>query len=252
MSRDTRSHVLDVPIDDISLAEALTRSEAMLREGGFHQVVTPGPEFILESTVHDNFRAILQKSDLSIPDGMGLKVGSLLRGPRIYHRVPGVDYVHGLLGIANREGYHVFFLGAAHGVAEQAYVELHRQFPQLQLAGTETLRRGLWGKIPNYRVLERIRRSKADILLVALGFPRQEMWIDQHRDQLGSVKLAVGIGRTLDYFSGRLRRPPVFLRRLGLEWVGTWFGAHRYFQAKQRRRRVWNALWHYPWTLLTK
>jgi N-acetylglucosaminyldiphosphoundecaprenol N-acetyl-beta-D-mannosaminyltransferase len=214
--------------------------------------VTPGPEFILESTAHPKFREILQRSDLSIPDGIGLKLGSLLRGPRIHHRITGVDYVHQLMRVADREGYRVFFLGAAHGVAEQAFIRFHETFPNLQLAGTEILRRGPWGRISNQRIAERIRRSRADILLVALGFPRQELWIDQHRDQLGSVKLAVGVGRTFDYVAGTIRRPPRLLRILGFEWLATWFGASHHFQAKQRRKRVWNAVWHYPWTLILK
>ena len=137
-------------------------------------------------------------------------------------------------------------------VAEQAFLQLHQELPNLQLAGTETLRRGPWGRVPNHRILDRIRRSRADILLVALGFPRQELWIYDHREELGNVKLAVGVGRSLDYFSGRIHRPSALLRKLGLEWMATWFGAHQHFQSKQRRQRVWNAVWHFPWTLLLK
>lgn len=252
MVADARSHVLDIPIDDISLDEAIRRSEAFLRDGGFHQVVTPGPEFILESLHHPAFKRVLQESDLSIPDGMGLKVGSLLRGPRIRHRIAGVDYVHALMKLAARDGYSVFFLGAKPGVGERAFQHLQKEFPNLKLAGTDPMQRGWWGRLSDARLLERIHLAKPDILLVALGFPRQDLWIHQHREALHDVTIAVGIGRTLDYFAGEIQRPSKFLRRFGFEWLGTFFGASKYHQAKLRRRRVWNALWHYPWTLLTK
>jgi len=252
MYKPKRTEILQVPIDDISLDEALRRSEAFLRDGGFHHVVTPGPEFVLEATAHPEFKRVLQKSDLSIPDGMGLKVGSLLRGPRIHHRVAGADYVRDLLSIAARDGYTVFFLGAAHGIAEQAYVKLKETFPNLKIAGTESLQRGLWGRVHDRRVLERIHLAKPDILLVALGFPRQDLWIAKHRHHLHDVRLAVGVGRTLDYFAGSIARSPAWMRKIGFEWLGTWLNARQFHQSRHRRKRVWNALWHYPWTRLTR
>jgi len=248
-----RDHkLLGVHIDDISLDEALRISEAWLREGGLHQVATVGPEFILEATANPTFLRIINSSALSLPEGIGVKVGFMLSGHRHRHRVPGVTYVAGLMSLAAHHGRSVFLYGGAPGVAADAARELLRRYPGLKIAGVESGTRHIWGRVPDHRIAERIHHAKPDILLVALGAPKQELWIDRHRDALHDVKIAIGVGRTFDYLSGRVPEPPAWVRRFGVEWLHTFVNAGRLHQPKMRRQRVKNATFHFLRHVLTQ
>ncbi len=244
MSRST-IRILDVTIDTLTPAEALARAERLVDQGGFHQVVTPGPEFLLEATAHERFRRILNQADLSLPDGFGLHLGARLSGQRLRQRVPGVDFFLDLLRRAEQRGWTVFLFGGRPGVAEQAVQRLNRRYPRLRLVGFESGHRGPWQQLHDRRVLEKIHLAKPDILLVALGAPKQELWIDRHRRGLHDVKLAVGVGRTFEYLAGTIRRSPAVMRRMGLEWLYTYLTAGRYYQPELRRRRVQNATWRF-------
>ncbi len=244
--------LLGVRIDDLSLQQALNVSETWLRDRGFHHVVTPGPEFLLEATAHEAFRAILNQSDLSIPDGMGIKVGFGVSGIRHRHRIAGVDYVLGLMRLAAGQHRSVFLLGAKPGVGERAASALLRDYPGLTIAGVESGERWPWTPLSDRRIVERIHHSKPDILLVALGAPKQELWIAKHRAHLHDVSIAVGVGRTFDYLAGLAPRAPAVIRRFGFEWLYTWVNAGKFHEPQRRRRRVWNATWTFFKTIITQ
>lgn len=248
--------LLGVKIHDISLDDALRQSEAWLREGGFHHIVTLGPEFILEAEDNPKFRQIINRSDAALPDGMGIKVGFLFHGRRFRHRVAGVEYIDGLLRMASRSGHSVFLLGAGPGVAERAAQRMTAQYPGLAIVGIETGRRWPWTPVSHDRIVQRIRQARPDILLVALGAPKQELWIDRARHDLPTVRIAVGVGRTFDYYAGVIPRGPKILRRLGLEWLGTFLFAGRYHaqyghNTAARRQRVIKATWHFMKRVIT-
>lgn len=237
--------LLGVRIDALTQREALERTADLIQAGGFHHIVTPGPEFLLEAHDHPRFQKILQRADLALPDGMGLKVGALLTGQHLPERVPGADFVEALLADAAIHDWTVFLFGGAPGVGERAARQLISKYPSLRIVGIESGGRGPWVTLHDQRVLERIHLAKPTLLLVALGAPKQELWIDRHRTALHDVRVAIGVGRTFDYLSGQVSRPPRFLRRLGLEWVGTWLQAGRLHQPQLRRQRVANATWHF-------
>lgn len=244
MSRSART-ILGVRIDNVTLPEAMRRAESMLNSRRFHQVVTPGPEFLLEATAHQRFRSILHQADLSLPDGMGLRVAGWLTGRPIKARVTGVDFVHGLLEVCARRGARVFFFGAPPQIVEKAVRRALRQYPGLIVVGYESGQRGPWQKVHEQRIIEKIHLAKPDVLLVALGAPKQELWIDRHRAALHDVRLAIGVGRTFDYLAGSVKRPPKLVRQLGLEWLLTYLMAGRLYQPQFRRQRVRNATWHF-------
>lgn len=237
--------LLDVTIDNVTRAEALALSERFLAEKTFHHIVTPGPEFLLEATAHPRFRDILNRADLSLPDGMGIHIGARMTGQRLVNRIPGVDYVEDLLSLAAKQGLRVFLFGGRPGIAEKAAQHMMRRFHGLQIVGTESGSRGSWTTVYNQRIIERIHLAKPDILLVALGAPKQELWIDDHRHHLHTVSIAVGVGRTLDYFAGAIRRAPAPIRKTGFEWLYTYLTAAQYFQPQLRRRRVTNATYRF-------
>lgn len=237
--------LFDVRIDNLLLSEAVATAEGWLNDRTFHQVVTPGPEFLLESTANPLFKKILNQADLSLPDGIGLYLAARLTGQLLRGRVTGVDFVQALLSMAAKRGGRVFLFGGQGQVAERAAEMLLQKYPGLAIVGFESGQRGPWLKLHDQRLVEKIHLARPDILLVALGAPKQELWIHRHRQALHDVKIAVGVGRTFDYLAGTVRRPPATMRRLGLEWLYTWLTAAQFHQPQYRRRRVLNATWHF-------
>ncbi len=233
--------LLDVTFDNLTQAEAIHKATEFLEERRFHLIVTPGPEFLLEATAHQQFRDILNHADLSIADGMGIHLGTRLTGQRLRQRIPGADFVLDLMSVAAKKGSRVFLFGAKNGVAEQATKKLLQLYPTLNIVGIESGSRGHWTKLHDHRIVERIHLAKPDILLVALGAPKQELWIDQHRAALHNVRIAIGVGRTFDYLAGTIKRAPKVMRDTGFEWLHTYLNAGKYYQPEHRRQRVTNA-----------
>lgn len=242
---DRQVALLDVRIDDCSLDEAIARVERFFHEPRLHQIVTPGPEFLLEARENPSFREVLKQSDLAIPDGFGLKVAAGLIGQPLRNRVPGVDFVLALLEWAAKHHKRVFLYGAQPGVAEKATINLLRRYPGLAIVGHESGYRGVWQQLKDHQIIHKIHRAKPDILLVALGAPRQELWIAKHRKAFHQVTIAVGVGRTFDYLSGHVQRPPAIVRRFGFEWLYTYLNAKQLHRPELRRQRVHNATWHF-------
>jgi N-acetylglucosaminyldiphosphoundecaprenol N-acetyl-beta-D-mannosaminyltransferase len=214
-----RVRILGVGIDNCNEAGAVEAIEAFLHEqpARLHQACTVNPEFVMEARRNPAFRRLLNAADLATPDGAGIIAAGKLLGRPFKGRATGVALVGHLAAISAREGYTLFLLGAAPGVADEAARALARRYPGVKIAGTYagSPRDEDW---PN--ILEKLQAARPDILLVAYGAPRQDLWIDAHNGELpDSIKLAMGVGGVLDYLSGRAPLAPPFVRRVGLEWL---------------------------------
>jgi N-acetylglucosaminyldiphosphoundecaprenol N-acetyl-beta-D-mannosaminyltransferase len=214
-----RVRILGVGVHNCDEAGAVEAIEAFLRErpARLHQVCTVNPEFVMEARHNPAFRRLLNSVDLATPDGVGIiAAGKLLRKP-FKGRATGVALVDHLAAISGRDGYSLFLLGAAPGVADEAARVLQSRHQGAKTVGTYagSPRSEDWPAI-----LERLEEAQPDILLVAYGAPGQDLWIDTYRDILpGSIKLAMGVGGVFDYLSGRVPLAPIFVRRAGLEWL---------------------------------
>ena len=237
--------LLDVTIDNLLPAEALKRAQQFLDEPRFHHVVTPGPEFLLEAAAHQKFRDILNQADLALADGFGLHIGARLTGQKLMRRIPGADFVMLLMGLANKNDSRVFLFGGRPGVAERAGEKLLQIYPKLNFVGVESGWRGHWSKLGDQRIVERIHLAKPDILLVALGAPKQELWIAKNRNTLHDVRIAMGVGRTFDYLAGDIKRAPKIMRSTGLEWLHTYLNAGKFYEPGHRRQRITNATYRF-------
>ena len=188
-------------------------------KGGRSTVIfTPNVEMLSEASSSIEISRLLDQADLLLPDGIGIYLSSLLHGERIAERTSGIDFAERLLARASQEQMNVFLLGAREGVAEKAAGNLCHRFKGLRIVGTH---HGYFEKDgeKNRRVIEKINLSGADILLVCLGFPVQERWIAENISHLDSVKIAVGLGGSLDVWSQEVQRAPKILRVVGLEWA---------------------------------
>ena len=209
--------ILGVRITKSSKRELLSRLAADLKHGRQSAIFTPNSQMLLAASKDRELRKLLNSSDLNIPDGVGVRRAARLRGVRL-ESMSGIDLAEELLLVAASKGYRVFFLGAKRGVAEKAADNMHVRYPTLQICG---MHHGYFDKsgAENADVLKKIRAAAPDILFVCFGFPAQEKWIIENRASLPSVKLALGLGGSLDVWSGNIRRAPLLIQKAGLEWL---------------------------------
>ena len=158
-------------------------------------------------------RAILSGADLLLPDGVG---AILLSGGRIRRRIPGIEMGEALLALSASYGSRVFLLGSKKGVAECAAERLSRRFVGLRVVGTH---HGYFGDDALPHVTELLRASEAELLIVCMGFPKQEKLLLDLSDSLPTLRVGIGLGGALDVWAGVSRRAPLPFRLLGLEWL---------------------------------
>ena len=231
--------ILGVRVDDVTTAETLALFRRYIAEGAPRQVVTINPEFVMAARRDPAFREVLAAADLALPDGQGLLWTARLHGHRLRERVCGSDVVPAAATMAAEEGYRLFLLGAAPGVAERATAVLRARNPGLQVVGTYA---GSPSVDEEEAIIARVRAARPDILFVAYGAPRQDLWIRRNLGRLG-VPVCMGIGGTLDFLAGVARRAPRWMRRVGIEWL------HRLIMQPWRWRRMM-VLPRYAWLVM--
>jgi N-acetylglucosaminyldiphosphoundecaprenol N-acetyl-beta-D-mannosaminyltransferase len=195
------------------LAEAAERCRELLAQEGGHYVVTPNPEIVWLARKMPDLKAALNGADLVIPDGIGIIYGARILGTPLKERVPGIELTEAMLAHAASADLPVFLLGAKPGVAERAGEKLQEKYPGLRIAGCGD---GYFRE--DAPVLARLRASGARIILVCLGFPRQELWMAAHREEVGQA-LMLGVGGSMDVFAGDVKRAPEAWCKAGLEWL---------------------------------
>ncbi len=239
-----RFEIAEVPIDPIGTSEAVSQIRAAIGGPKVFQVATINLDFMVRAQRDAQIMRIFHRSDLNVADGAPVVWLGRLLGRRVPERVAGADLVPAVIAMSAEIGARVFLLGGEGGVAAEAAARFVAQHPNLVVAGTYEPPRARVEEMDNTSILARIKESRADVLLVALGHPKQERWIDLNRDRL-SVSVAIGIGCGLDLVAGRSRRAPAWMQRVGLEW------AFRLGQEPRRLvgRYVTDAVWLVPITL---
>ena len=210
---DLRIDVLGVGFDNLTLEEAVEAGMDLVRAPGAHYVVTPNPEIVEVCREDPAVMDIVNRADLVLADGIGVIKGAAMLGTPLKGKVPGIEFAAGLLGKLAKEGRSVYLLGAKPGVAELAGKRLSGQYPGLKIAGTHD---GYFQE--DAPVVEDIRASGADVVLVCLGAPKQEKWMAKNGADTGA-HLLCGLGGSLDVFAGVVERAPKFWCDHGLEWL---------------------------------
>jgi N-acetylglucosaminyldiphosphoundecaprenol N-acetyl-beta-D-mannosaminyltransferase len=228
--------LLGVRVDDVTMDETLARIAHFVQEGGPHQIVTVNPEFVMAAQKHQAFAETLRLADLAVPDGAGLALAARWTGQQLRGRVAGVELCERLAELSQQQGWSLFLLGAGPGIADEAAATLQRRFPRMALAGTYA---GSPDPVDEPDIHQRILAAKPTILLVAYGAPAQDLWIARNQPQL-QVPVAIGVGGSFDYLSGRVLRAPNWMRRLGLEWL------FRLIRQPWRWKRIWTAVVRFP------
>lgn len=211
----SRVNILDVSVDRVSMAEALTRIEGFIKEGSPHVVVTADSSGIVQAQSDPEFMKILKEADLVTPDSVGVLWAARRKGGPIEDRVSGVDLVGKLCALSADKGYRIFLLGAEPGVAELAAEKLRLLHPGCNIVGS---RHGYFPSDSDEIVAQEVAEAKPQILFVAMGIPRQEKFIAKTKHIIGA-SVAMGVGGSLDVFSGKTKRAPKLFQKLKIEWL---------------------------------
>lgn len=212
--------VLGIPIAQLSLPGLLDYFRLTVhnaREGQRTRLIAYANAHTCNLAIENaEYRWALQQVDLIYTDGNGPRLAAWLAGSWLPPRMTAADWIYDLCRLSAREGFRLYFLGGTQGVAEQAANRLRSQVPGLSLVGAHD---GYFSPEREGCVLQSIRAAAPDILALGMGTPRQEIWMVRHRDAL-QVPVVWGAGSVFDYASGRIPRPPWWMRKFALEWLG--------------------------------
>lgn len=232
---------LGVRVDRVTYDDALAQIENFLRAGAFHQIVTVNPEFVVIAQTNAEFMRVLNNSALNLADGVGLLWAARRLGAPLPERVTGQETLDRIAALAAQRGDKIFLLGARAGVAASAAAQLKEKYPSLEIGGVYA---GSPARAEEEYIVTRINESKARILFVAYGPPKQELWIARNASRL-TVSLAMGVGGTFDTLAGIMPRAPRWMQRAGFEW------AYRLLREPRRFKRQL-AIPYFMWLIATR
>lgn len=222
-----------VPIDRISMDyAAVLLVEALLHRGGHPALTVVGPNAQLVTLAErdDLFAEAMRSADLAVPDGISVVMASRLLGQAIPERVTGGDLMERMCAEAAHYGFRVFFLGGLPGAAEMAAFNLRRRYPGLNICGTYCPPLGFENDPAELFCIERvIEHARPDLLCVAFGAPKQEIWMQRNRRRL-NVGVILPVGAAFDTQAGLQRRAPRWMQHIALEWL---------FRLLMEPRRLW-------------
>jgi N-acetylglucosaminyldiphosphoundecaprenol N-acetyl-beta-D-mannosaminyltransferase len=210
-------YLMGMRVDRVDMAGALARVERFVGERGRppRHIVTADASMVVTAEQDPEFREIVNRADLVTPDGAGILWAARRLGAPLRAKVSGVDLAARCCALSAEKNWRLYFFGAAPHVAEEAAARMRARHPGAQIVG---FRDGYFRPEDEPAIVAEIKAARPDILLVALGIPKQERFIARHKDELG-VPVSIGVGGTLDVFSGAVRRAPVWMQNSGLEWA---------------------------------
>jgi len=229
MSEAKRIRILDIPVNIVSRAEAADIFAGLMQKDGCSIIVTPNSEIVLNASKDAGLKSIIESAGLIIPDGVGLLYASRILKSPLKERITGIDFLSDILGYLQETGKPAYFLGSRPGVAELAAGKMKTKFPGLKIAGTH---HGYFKEGEEKQIVDDINNSGAEFLCAAMGSPKQEKFINDHKEEFLNIKAAMGVGGSLDVWAGVLKRAPEFYRKHGFEWL------YRVFQEPSRFKRT--------------
>ncbi|GAQ25058.1 MULTISPECIES: WecB/TagA/CpsF family glycosyltransferase [Tepidanaerobacter] len=230
MNAETRErmNILGVLLDQTDYQKAYRQAERFLDSSGNKVIVTPNAEIIMAAQKNPELRAALNSADLCLPDGIGVVIASKILGKPLAERTTGFDFMMKLLELANKKSLSLFLLGGKPEVAEKAGEKICSMFPNVEIVGCHD---GYFGENEEIEVVNLINHTKPDILLVAMGCPKQEIFMIKNKNKM-QFKIAMGVGGSFDVLSGNVQRAPQFVQNIGLEWL------YRLIMQPSRLKRV--------------
>ncbi len=234
-SDDMRMDFLNTHVDNLTMEEAINEIDNLIRERKHSYVVTPNMDHIVLMEKDKFFKEVYDNADLILTDGKPLLWIAKKQGTPIKEKVSGSDLFPKMCELAATNGYKIYILGAAEGVADKAAYNLKKKYPGLKISGTYSPPIGFENDKEEVQgIIKKINNSESDILAVALGSPKGEKFIYKIRNNI-CVALSISIGATIDFEAGNVKRSPQWMSNAGLEWL------YRITQDPKRLiKRYWN------------
>ena len=207
--------ILGVHVDSLTMKEAVKRIRTFIEERKPVLIATANAEMLMRTTYDHELKTILNDAALVVPDGAGTVWAAHHLGHLMPERVAGYDLAQELMHEAPQKGYRLFFFGAAPGVAEKAKTKAEKLYPGIKIVG---VRNGFFSADDEPEILREIKEASPDILLAALGVPKQEKWLASHLSEL-AVPVSMGVGGTFDVMAGIMKRAPRWMQKAKLEWL---------------------------------
>lgn len=208
-----KEEILGVKVNTENYDELIPKVFQNIEDKKKSLVVAINPEKLMKAKEDPELKALLNRAEFQIPDGIGVIIASKLQKGNITSRVTGVDMMDRIVREAARTQKPIFLYGAKPGIADKAAQKLKETYPDLIVAGTQD-----GYEKDNSKVIDIINAAKPDILFVAMGSPKQEQWIEKHRDELHPT-LYQGVGGSFDVLAGNVKRAPAIYQRFGVEWL---------------------------------
>ncbi len=230
MNAAPRFHLGHVPVDRVTFDGALAAISAMVTSGSGGAVFTPNVDHVVLAEEDEDFRRAYADVDLAVADGMPIVWASHMLGVKVPGKISGADLVPRLLERAEAKGWRVYLLGGADGVAAKACERLSAKHPRLSVVGFASPQIDMSEPTSERRqIIEDVKAAAPDIVLVGLGAPKQELFIHEVVHALRPAVL-LGIGASLDFLAGTVRRAPPWISAAGLEWA---------YRLASEPRRLW-------------
>ena len=210
-----RVEILGVKVDAVTMSQAVERVANLIDAGTPSIVATANAEMLLRATHDAELKDILNAASLVVPDGAGTVWAARHLGKHMPERVAGFDLVQELMKVAPVNGWKFFLFGSAPTIADKAKSKAEKLYPGIKIVGT---RNGYFTPDDELEIISQIKSSRPDILLAALGVPKQEKWLAKFHDEL-NVPVSIGVGGTFDVMAGVVKRAPLWMQRAKLEWL---------------------------------
>ncbi|MDX2230520.1 MAG: WecB/TagA/CpsF family glycosyltransferase [Leptolyngbyaceae cyanobacterium bins.349] len=220
--------VIGFPVTAIPFDGQIALMTQWAKERRSKAVCVANVHMLIEAHQHPDFATVLRAADLVTPDGMPLVWMLKMLGATNQDRVAGLDILEGLCTAASNSGVSVFFLGSQKVILDQMRARLEQEFPELAIAGMEPLPFRPLTLEEDNELIQHVNASGAGIVFIALGCPKQEVWIAQHKGKINAVM--VGLGGAFPVYAGVHKRAPSLVRSMGFEWL---------YRLIQEPRRLW-------------
>ena len=207
--------ILGVEVTSLTMQEAVAQVEEYMEEKANVLIATANAEMIMRATHDAVLRNILNEAALVVPNGAGTVWAARHLGHPMPERVAGYDLAQELMRRAPQKGKRIFFFGSAPGIAEKAKAKAESLYPGIEIAG---VRNGFFTAKDEPDIIAQIKEAKPDLLLAALGVPKQEKWLKAHMAEL-QVPVSIGVGGTFDVMAGVMKRAPLWMQKAKLEWL---------------------------------
>ena len=231
------ANILGVRIDNLTKKEILQKVNEFILQDKFHQIATINPEFVLEAQKNPEFKKILNSCDLNVADGFGIKYAFWQYGKNLKCRMAGTDLMLEILEMTNRNGLKIFLAAKKEGLSswQETRDSILRLHPNLNISGDN-----IDTKNPNYK----LPVTNYDAVFCNFGAPAQELFINSVKND--NIRLAMGVGGSFDFLTGKVKRAPLFFRRGGLEWLWRLGQPQPWKFKKERLKRIFRAVIIFP------